>query len=569
MKKEKLFELLEDIDEEQVEKADRFRKKRVGLGVLGTVAAVFLCVMIGVLVILQHGKENIENKVGGKGGAMVQGTGPDCLPTQTPEVTTQPKEQGETASVRLGEWSKEDESWLSKVTVIDALIPEPVGRDMTTDEYLTSTLRFQWRNDATVQAYRRTANAQARSMQGFYNAIAGSLLTQSEENCVCSPLNVYLALSLLAETTDGNSRKQILDFLGVADIETLRENIDALWSSNYADTPTFKSILGNSLWLRNDTTYDENTLKRLGETYHAFSFVGDMGSEEMNQGLRAWTNRATGGLLEQYVKEMEMSPLTVMEMVSTIYFKARWSDPFQEAATKKGTFHGTHGDQEADMMHKTFYMAYRSDKVTAIQVNLEDGGCVYFFLPKENVSVEELVTDPEILDAHRRLLKVGEELKELDKETEEIIKTLETEEAISEAVEALWAQQEERYAQVGWTNPLVHASIPKFHVDQKTDLIEFLAKQGMTDILNSNVSDFSPLTKDSKGIAVGKADHAAMVEIDEQGIKGAAYVDFGLLGAGIPKEREEIDFILDRPFIFVVYSNDGSVLFEGIVRNIE
>ncbi|MBQ9490079.1 MAG: serpin family protein [Lachnospiraceae bacterium] len=568
MKKEKLFEILEDIDEEQVEKAGQFRKKRVGLGVLGTIAAAFLCVMIGVLVILQHGKENIENKVGGKRGAMVQGTGPDCLPTQTPEVTTQPKEQGETASVRLGEWSKEDEGWLSKVTVVDALIPEPIGKGMTADEYLESNLHFQWRNDETYQASRTAANELVNPMQVAYNAIAGSLLTQGEENCVCSPLNVYLALSLLAETTDGNSRKQILDFLGVADIETLRENIDALWSSNYADTPTFKSILGNSLWLRNDTSYNEETLKRLGETYHAFSFVGEMGSEEMNQGLRSWTNRATGGLLEQYVKEMEMSPLTVMEMISTIYFKARWSDPFQEAATKKETFHGTHGDQEADMMHKAFYMAYRSDKVTAIQVNLEDGGCVYFFLPKENVSVEELVTDPEILDAHRRLLKVGEELNELDKETEEIIKTLETEEAISEAVEALWARHEERYAQVGWSYPLVHASIPKFHVDQKTDLIEFLANQGMTDILNSNASDFSPLTKDSKEIFVSKAEHAATVEIDEQGIIGAAYVELGIpLGAAMP--REEIDFILDRPFIFVVYSGDGSVLFEGIVRNIE
>ena len=133
----------------------------------------------------------------------------------------------------------------------------------------------------------------------------------------------------------------------------------------------------------------------------------------------------------------------------------------------------------------------------------------------------------------------------------------------------MWARHEERYAQVGWSYPLVHASIPKFHVDQKTDLIEFLAKQGMTDILNSNVSDFSPLTKDTKGITVGKAEHAAMVEIDEQGIKGAAYVDFGVAGAGVAREREEIDFILDRPFIFVVYSGDGSVLFEGIVRNIE
>ena len=90
-----------------------------------------------------------------------------------------------------------------------------------------------------------------------------------------------------------------------------------------------------------------------------------------------------------------------------------------------------------------------------------------------------------------------------------------------------------------------------------------------TDALDPQVSDFTPITEEIDNLYLSSAEHAAMVEIDEQGIKGAAYVDFGLLGGGIPKEREEIDFILDRPFIFVVYSSDGSVLFEGIVRNIE
>ncbi|MBQ3907067.1 MAG: serpin family protein, partial [Lachnospiraceae bacterium] len=67
----------------------------------------------------------------------------------------------------------------------------------------------------------------------------------------------------------------------------------------------------------------------------------------------------------------------------------------------------------------------------------------------------------------------------------------------------------------------------------------------------------------------GKIEHAATLEIDEKGVTGAAYVEELLMGAGPEREREIIDFVLDRPFIFVVYSGDGSVLFEGIVRNIE
>jgi serine protease inhibitor len=30
----------------------------------------------------------------------------------------------------------------------------------------------------------------------------------------------------------------------------------------------------------------------------------------------------------------------------------------------------------------------------------------------------------------------------------------------------------------------------------------------------------------------------------------------------------EIDFVLDRPFLFLITGRDGSILFSGIVRNI-
>lgn len=35
------------------------------------------------------------------------------------------------------------------------------------------------------------------------------------------------------------------------------------------------------------------------------------------------------------------------------------------------------------------------------------------------------------------------------------------------------------------------------------------------------------------------------------------------------KKDEEIDFVIDRPFMFILTGGDGSILFSGIVRNIE
>ncbi len=46
------------------------------------------------------------------------------------------------------------------------------------------------------------------------------LAGQTEENRVYSPLSLYMALAMLAELTDGNSRQQVLDLLDVPDLET-------------------------------------------------------------------------------------------------------------------------------------------------------------------------------------------------------------------------------------------------------------------------------------------------------------------------------------------------------------
>ena len=64
---------------------------------------------------------------------------------------------------------------------------------------------------------------------------------------------------------------------------------------------------------------------------------------------------------------------------------------------------------------------------------------------------------------------------------------------------------------------------------------------------------------------IDKASHGVRVSIDEEGVTGAAYTEIGLLaGATLPKE--EIDFVVDRPFVFVVTGADNLPLFVGVVN---
>ena len=83
-----------------------------------------------------------------------------------------------------------------------------------------------------------------------------------------------------------------------------------------------------------------------------------------------------------------------------------------------------------------------------------------------------------------------------------------------------------------------------------------------------NKSDFSNLTSMEEklgGIFVSKVNHSARVKIDEKGCEAAAYTVMMMTNSAMPP-KEEVDFILNRPFLFVITGEDGLALFIGIVN---
>ena len=112
----------------------------------------------------------------------------------------------------------------------------------------------------------------------------------------------------------------------------------------------------------------------------------------------------------------------------------------------------------------------------------------------------------------------------------------------------------------------MNQSVPKFDVSSQFDLREGLAALGITDVTDFDKADFSPLTDAQQEIALTQASHAVRVAIDEEGVTAAAYTVMMAAGAAMPPE-EEIDFTLDRPFLFVITSPDNLPMFVGVVND--
>lgn len=93
-------------------------------------------------------------------------------------------------------------------------------------------------------------------LDSYLRTVIPQLLTGGAgENKACSPINIYMALAMLAEVTDGESRAQLLALLGSSDLDALRAEASAVWNANYCDDGAVTSILASSLWLNDQISF--------------------------------------------------------------------------------------------------------------------------------------------------------------------------------------------------------------------------------------------------------------------------------------------------------------------------
>ena len=173
----------------------------------------------------------------------------------------------------------------------------------------------------------------------------GTLLS-AEENTVLSPANLYLAFAMLSETTDGDSRAQLLSLLGLENTDASRAAGNYVWRNLYGETSTGKTLLGSSVWLNENVPYNEETLRLLAEQYLASTFSAPMGDEKTDKAIGEWINENTGNLLQDAAGEIRTKPETVMLLLTTLYFKDQWRDEFWKDATKKDTFTAADGEKQ-------------------------------------------------------------------------------------------------------------------------------------------------------------------------------------------------------------------------------
>ena len=358
------------------------------------------------------------------------------------------------------------------------------------------------------------------SIRTFSLRSAPDALSASGENPLYSPLSLWYALALCADTAGGQTRTQLLAALGQGEQVDLAAQSAALFRLLFTDNEMGHLLLANSLWLNQGYSFRQESLDRAAEYYYAASFQSDFSDPATAERMGQWLSQTTGGLLGAEVTPPQ--PNDLMALFSTLSYSDQWVDRFDAEKTQPGPFTNADGTQsQVDYMHATYasHGYWYGEHFVASSLGLKNGGSLSFFLPDEGVAPIALLSDQEVLDSllsGRTGLRSGE----------------------------------------------VIFQVPKFSLQAELDLTEVVQALGVTDAFQPNLADFSPLSPDALCLTAVK--QQSTFSLDEQGVSASSFTRLDYAGSALPDGRAEL--ILDRPFLYILYSPQGLPLFIGIAE---
>ena len=357
-------------------------------------------------------------------------------------------------------------------------------------------------------------------IHAFTRNTARLILSGGGANRLYSPINSWRYLELLASLTEGNSRAQIEDVLGRA----LSAEDDELFEALDWDDGVSVCRLAASLWIDPQTHVSDELLSKLADGHHASVYQGPMGEESFNEALRAWLNEQTNDLLRDVVGDLGFDRETALSLCTTLYMRCPWDLPFSEAETAPDVFHAASGDIQADFMRKeqSDGIVYRGSAFSSVIMDLHGGGHVKLVLPDPDSSVEALLQTDELFD----FLCQGK----------------------------AWSD---------FASGKVTIRMPRVDILAQTPMNDALTRLGVTDVFDPGRVAFSGGLTSDHALSLTAIDQYARLIMDETGTEAASIILSDALA--LPEfEQDEIDFVLDRPFLFGVFSETNVPLFIGV-----
>ncbi|MCP9762384.1 serpin family protein [Lacihabitans soyangensis] len=343
-----------------------------------------------------------------------------------------------------------------------------------------------------------------------------------DKNYFISPLSLHIALGMLLNGADTDTKTEIQKVLGLENqsMEEINKTYLELIENLPKVDPKVVNTIANSIWQDKNFTSEQSFIDNLTSNFKARLYNEDFGNPATVDKINKWASDNTNAKIKKILEQIE--PSQVMFLINALYFKGDWTKEFKTENTQKVEFIGTKATKTVDMMNQTAEFKY-ADTENYQLVELPYGNEKYnmtVLLPKSG-TVENIVSK---LDATN------------------------------------W-----QAAQNSMAKRKVVIGLPKFTIEYSKKLNSILQKMGMVKAFGSQ-ADLSKIAKPAGKLKVGFVKQDTYVAVDEKGTEAAAVTTIGIELTSLPVYPE---IICNKPFAFLITEKtSNTIMFIGKVSNL-
>ena len=225
-------------------------------------------------------------------------------------------------------------------------------------------------------------------MSDFSVKLLQNVLNKPQGNDIISPLSAIECLSMIANGTEGNSRKQIEETLGVS-----MDDINKLiykFNSHTKDTSASVKI-ANSLWIRqNSYKIKQSFLQTNADWYGAQIYEADFNDHQTVKDINNWVKNNTDKMIDKIIEEIPYD--TFMYLINALTFDSEWATKYEKDDIITNKFTSYNGSTtDVEMMFSDegylecgnaqgFRKQYKDDKYSFVGILPNEGVDIFDYI---------------------------------------------------------------------------------------------------------------------------------------------------------------------------------------------
>jgi serine protease inhibitor len=372
------------------------------------------------------------------------------------------------------------------------------------------------------------------------NSFALALWKESKKdqpNPAMSPWSIYTVLAMALGGAKERTENEMAAALGLKEppSEAWYQLHKSIMSGLICPQPYSTTLLsyGNGIFAQTGKALQPKFVNLMKTAFDTEPLQVDFKKEpeKARKEINNWIEERTQKRVTDLLGANSITSNVRLVLANAVFIKGTWAMQFGESATRDQDFHLSEGKTvKAPMMFASGgardFKYYKAKGWSAVSMGTSDH------------AIEFVVLRPDTVNGLSSIEK------SLSAET------------LSTLFKGLQAKK-------------VHLYLPKFSSDQSWNLVESLSKIGIKDAFSANQANFRGIDNGNDQLFIGDIAHKAIVKVDEKGFEGAAATAAAMPAGGMPpKEEEPIEFVVDRPFLYLIKDTPtDAIIFIGTVSN--